>query len=84
MWHGVGQDVSGEPNSELEDKTSAYMMQAMIAFATDPEDGLSKMGWPKYADPASNQLVQELYSKNPSLLSPLSDSSRELSRESAI
>ncbi|OBT81642.1 hypothetical protein VE02_09653 [Pseudogymnoascus sp. 03VT05] len=75
MWHGVGQDVSGEPNTELEDRISAYMMKAMIAFATDPEDGLSKMGWPKYADPSSDRLVQELYSKNSLLLSPLSDSS---------
>lgn len=84
MWHGVGQDVSGEPNSELEDKTSAYMMKAMIAFATDPEDGLSKMGWPKYADPESNGSAQEVYPKTPLILSPLSNSSRKLSRELVV
>ncbi|OBT70381.1 hypothetical protein VE03_00116 [Pseudogymnoascus sp. 23342-1-I1] len=75
MWHGVSQDVSGKPNSELEDKTSAYMMKAMIAFATDPEDGLSKIGWPKYTDPESNGLAQELYSKYSLFLCLLSDSS---------
>ncbi|KFY13586.1 hypothetical protein V492_03148 [Pseudogymnoascus sp. VKM F-4246] len=75
MWHGVGQDVSGEPNSESEDKTSAYMMKALIAFATDPEDGLSNMGWPKYADPASDKMTHDLYTKAPLFLIPLSDSS---------
>lgn len=80
MWHRVAQDVSEEPNTDIEDKTSSYMMKAMIAFATDPEDGLSNMRWPKYADPPSDPLVQELYSKSPLLLGSLIDSFRMLFR----
>lgn len=77
VWHGLGQDVNGEPDSELENKTSAYMMKAIIAFTTDPEDGLSKMGWPRYTDLVRDRLERELHSKSP----VVSDSPRKLLAE---
>lgn len=48
MWHGVGQDVSGEANSALENQVSTYMMKDLTTFAGDPVNGLAKMGWPRY------------------------------------
>lgn len=45
---GTAEDVSGAPNTKPEVEVSHYMMRAWAAFAADPKNGLSKLGWPKY------------------------------------
>jgi carboxylesterase type B len=48
MVFGTAQDVSGLPNSAVENKTIAYFQQAWAAFASNPQSGLSTLGWPLY------------------------------------
>lgn len=48
MIFGTAEDVSGLPNSEVEDAMSKYFMRVWGAFARDPEDGLRGLGWPRY------------------------------------
>ncbi len=54
---GTAEDISGLPNTPAEDALSAYMMSAWAAFADDPIEGLSKLGWPKY-DASLDTLVR--------------------------
>lgn len=48
MVFGTAEQVSGLPNSDREDEFSEYIRSAWAAFATDPTDGLTQFGWPKY------------------------------------
>ncbi|KEQ80927.1 carboxylesterase [Aureobasidium pullulans EXF-150] len=49
MIFGTAEDVSGVPNSPAENEVSRYMMRAWAAFARDPSQGLSEIGWPEYS-----------------------------------
>jgi hypothetical protein len=55
MVFGTAQDVSGLPNSEVENATSAYFMKAWAAFASNPTSGLSELGWPMYKNSSGMQ-----------------------------
>jgi carboxylesterase type B len=50
MIFGTAEDVSGLPhsNTAVENATSAYFMKAWAAFASDPQNGLSNLGWLTY------------------------------------
>lgn len=45
---GSGEEVTGIPNSEVQDKYSRYMGATWVAFASDPHRGLEKVGWPAF------------------------------------
>lgn len=45
---GTGEQVSGIPNSDRENEFARYMASAWVAFASDPQEGLTKFGWPRY------------------------------------
>lgn len=45
------------PATQEEIALSRYMQTAWVAFARDPQTGLSNFGWPKY-DPSTESLVQ--------------------------
>ncbi|GES60367.1 carboxylesterase, type B [Aspergillus terreus] len=48
MVFGTAQSVSGLPNSPKEDEFAKYMASAWVAFASDPQNGLTEFGWPRY------------------------------------
>ena len=49
MLFGTMADLTGEPNTQLQEVVSAYMMKAWASFARDPRDGLrGELGWPRY------------------------------------
>lgn len=48
MVFGTGEKVSGIPNSDRENEFARYMASAWVAFASDPHEGLTKFGWPRY------------------------------------
>jgi carboxylesterase type B len=48
MVFGTAQDVSGLPNTAVENATSEYFMKVWAAFARNPTSGLSTLGWPTY------------------------------------
>lgn len=48
MVFGTGEQVSGIPNSDRENEFARYMASAWVAFASDPQEGLTKFGWPRY------------------------------------
>ncbi|MCJ1377664.1 hypothetical protein MMC17_000760 [Xylographa soralifera] len=49
MVFGTAPDLSGEPDTPLQQAVSRYMMHAWAAFAKDPENGLrERLGWPVY------------------------------------
>jgi len=56
MIFGTAEDVSGLPNSEAEDAISKYFMKVWAAFARDPENGLSGLGWPKYENSSGKHI----------------------------
>ncbi|CZR68503.1 related to triacylglycerol lipase V precursor [Phialocephala subalpina] len=58
MIFGTAEDVSGIPNTAVEDKMSAYFMKVWGAFARDPENGLSNLGWPRYQNSSASTLVR--------------------------
>lgn len=58
MIMGGAQDVTGVPNTDLENWTMQYMMLAWATFARDPAKGLSThLKWPVYLSDA-NSLVR--------------------------
>ena len=58
MIMGGAEDVTGVPNTDLENWTMEYMMLAWATFARDPAKGLSKqLGWPVYLSD-ENSLVR--------------------------
>lgn len=62
---GGAQDVTGVPNTDLENWTSEYMMLAWATFARDPAKGLSKdLDWPVYLSD-DNSLVRLGLGGNP-------------------
>ncbi|CAG8935874.1 unnamed protein product [Penicillium salamii] len=63
MVFGTAEQVSGLPNSDREDELSQYISSAWVAFATDPTDGLTQFGWPKY-DPKEKTLVALAYAND--------------------
>lgn len=38
------------PNTPEQDKLSAYMQKAWVAFVKDPQNGLIELGWPQYVE----------------------------------
>ncbi|KAE9367006.1 cholinesterase [Stipitochalara longipes BDJ] len=58
MVFGTAQDVSGLPNSAVENATIAYFQKAWAAFASNPTTGLSKLGWPTYKNSSASTLVR--------------------------
>lgn len=49
MVFGTTADLTGEPNTPLQEVVSAYMMGVWATFARDPVDGLRvQLGWPTY------------------------------------
>ncbi|KAJ5671981.1 Carboxylesterase type B [Penicillium longicatenatum] len=58
---GNAEIVSGLPDTNDAEKVfSRYMASAWVAFASDPEHGLEKFGWPKY-NPHGKTLVGLAY-----------------------
>lgn len=48
MVFGTGEQISGIRNGEEENDFAHYMSSAWVAFASDPNEGLTKFGWPRY------------------------------------
>ncbi|KAJ8115148.1 hypothetical protein OPT61_g3137 [Boeremia exigua] len=48
MILGGSQDASKLPATEAQNKTSRLFQRAVAAFAEDPKNGLSKIGWPQF------------------------------------
>lgn len=48
MVFGTMEDLSGQPNTDLQVLVSRYMQHVWATFARDPVDGLSNLGWPTY------------------------------------
>jgi carboxylesterase type B len=48
MIFGGSQDVSGLPASQAQKDTSKLFRRAIAAFAEDPREGLTKLGWPQF------------------------------------
>lgn len=71
MIFGTAEDVSGVPNSPAENEVSRYMMRAWAAFARDPSQGLSEIGWPEYS-PDKPTLARLAYNNQtaPSFVDP--------------
>lgn len=60
MVFGTASDVSGLPNSPEEDAFANYMASAWVAFAADPQHGLTRLGWPRY-DPRGKGCSKSLF-----------------------
>ncbi|CAG7918797.1 unnamed protein product [Penicillium olsonii] len=63
MVFGTSEQVSGIPNSDRENEFSRFISSAWVAFATDPNHGLTKFGWPRY-NPEEKTLVALAYMKD--------------------
>jgi cholinesterase len=48
IWFGTTAFLSHKPDTEEEKKLISTIMPAWAGFAKDPENGLSKLGWPVY------------------------------------
>lgn len=59
MWIGSINVVPGlkEATTDAQRKQSDYMEDALVAFAKDPEQGLTNFGWPKYKGTVGKTLV---------------------------
>ncbi|KAF8602062.1 alpha/beta-hydrolase [Ceratobasidium sp. AG-I] len=59
MWLGSINVVPGlkENVTDAQRKQSDYMEEALVAFANDPQQGLTKFGWPKYQGTTGKTLV---------------------------
>ncbi|EOA80944.1 hypothetical protein ACJQWK_09942 [Exserohilum turcicum] len=60
---GTAQDISGLPNSNAQDKYTAYIQGAWAAFARDSQNGLTQYGWPRYMS-GNATLVELAYNNN--------------------
>ena len=72
MIMGGAEDVTGVPNTDLENWTMQYMMLAWATFAKNPKKGLrKKLDWPVYLS-EENSLVRLGVSGDPaaSFVSP--------------
>ncbi|KAH8422568.1 uncharacterized protein LDX57_000321 [Aspergillus melleus] len=56
MVFGNSADISAVSASKVEQEFSQYMASAWVAFARDPQKGLTKFGWPQY-DAKKNTLI---------------------------
>ncbi|KAK1149584.1 hypothetical protein N8T08_005133 [Aspergillus melleus] len=56
MVFGNSADISAASASKVEQEFSEYMASAWVAFARDPQKGLTKFGWPQY-DAKKNTLI---------------------------
>ncbi|KAJ5157759.1 uncharacterized protein N7482_008859 [Penicillium canariense] len=45
---GTAERISGLANSDRENEFARYIASAWVAFASDPEKGLTEFGWPRY------------------------------------
>ncbi|KAI9656504.1 MAG: hypothetical protein M1821_004711 [Bathelium mastoideum] len=57
MVLGNAEELSGEKNTDVQNKVSRYLQHAWTTFARDPLHGLERLGWPRY-DAGSATLVQ--------------------------
>ncbi|KAG9074025.1 hypothetical protein FS749_014458 [Ceratobasidium sp. UAMH 11750] len=59
MWIGSVNVVPGLASATTAEqkKQSAYMQDALVAFGSDPKQGLSKFGWPAYKGSVGKTLV---------------------------
>ncbi len=48
MIFGSAEEITGLPNTPLENQVQQYMMQSWAAFAQNPARGLESLGWPEY------------------------------------
>lgn len=48
MVFGNSKEISAVASSTAEQQFSKYMTSAWVAFARDPQKGLTKLGWPQY------------------------------------
>ncbi|KAK5659723.1 hypothetical protein OQA88_934 [Cercophora sp. LCS_1] len=48
MIFGASEDTSGLPTTPEQRKLTNLMQKAWFAFASNPTDGLTKLGWPRY------------------------------------
>ncbi|KAJ5085251.1 Carboxylesterase type B [Penicillium argentinense] len=67
MLFGSGEEVTGIPNSELQEKYSNYMGATWVAFASDPRRGLEKQGWPAFDASKPKRTIVGLGFKNGTL-----------------
>jgi carboxylesterase type B len=54
---GTAEDVTGESNSEEQQRFSRYMQGAWAAFGRDPVRGLELYGWPSYPSNTSSLIL---------------------------
>ncbi|KAJ5584948.1 Carboxylesterase type B [Penicillium hispanicum] len=48
MVLNTAERTTGSPNSDRQAELARYMGSAWVAFASDPHDGLTRFGWPRY------------------------------------
>lgn len=48
MVFETSERISGLPDNQTEKEVARLMASAWAAFASNPQDGLEKFGWPKY------------------------------------
>lgn len=54
---GTAEDISSKPNTENENRVSAYMMRVYASFARNPPSGLqTELGWPPYVPEGRSHL----------------------------
>ncbi|RFU30289.1 hypothetical protein B7463_g6057, partial [Scytalidium lignicola] len=61
MWFSNAPLQAQAPNTQVEQASTVYMTNALIAFATDPENGLLDFGWLKYTVDGAATLVRVGY-----------------------
>ncbi|KAH7088952.1 carboxylesteras-like protein [Paraphoma chrysanthemicola] len=64
MILGGSEDASGLPASQAQKATTKLVQRAVAAFADDPKNGLSRLGWPQF-DPVKKSWAQIAVSNEP-------------------
>ncbi|KAB5542838.1 cholinesterase precursor [Coniochaeta sp. 2T2.1] len=64
MIFGASADVSGLPTAAAQRELTKTMQDAWFAFANNPAEGLSNLGWPQF-DPNKKTLVELGLNNNP-------------------